>query len=238
MSDGAEPRVHRAGPVLRAAAALAPGVRRVVDQIPAHAEAWARDNAAAPTDPAPLWVALGDSTAQGIGADHHRRGYVGQLAERLDAAGRHHALVNLSVTGAVVRDVLEDQLARLLALPRVPALVTCSVGANDLRRTARLGRLASDLETLVGELGHRGVIATIPIAPVSVSGRWLNGRVRAAAAAAGVAVAELDRHRRTPLLATLASDAFHPSEFGYGAWADAFAEACGLEPTPPSSPAN
>jgi len=48
-----------------------------------------------------LYVALGDSVAQGIGASGPERGYVGLLAERLRiATGRPVLVVNLSRSGA------------------------------------------------------------------------------------------------------------------------------------------
>jgi hypothetical protein len=41
---------------------------------------WEESNERARSAEGPLWVALGDSTAQGIGASTPDRGYVGQLS--------------------------------------------------------------------------------------------------------------------------------------------------------------
>lgn len=86
-----------------------------------------------------LYVAMGDSTAQGIGASRPQRGYVGLLAEDLARReGRTVRVVNLSVTGARVEGVLRDQLPAFERLVRYrsPDLVTLGVGSNDAGRTS------------------------------------------------------------------------------------------------------
>ncbi len=61
--------------------------------------AWWREHAKTEGDL--LYVALGDSTAQGIGASRPGNGYVGILADRIRAlSGRTVRTVNLSVSGA------------------------------------------------------------------------------------------------------------------------------------------
>lgn len=58
-----------------------------------------------------LYVAPGDSAAQGIGASDPQRGYVGLLAKRLrDNAGRPVQIVKLSRSGARIKDVLDTQV--------------------------------------------------------------------------------------------------------------------------------
>jgi len=49
--------------------------------------------------PPPIYVALGDSTAVGVGAERGG-GYPERLAQRLAAAGTPVRLVNLGVSGA------------------------------------------------------------------------------------------------------------------------------------------
>ena len=80
-----------------------------------------------------VYVALGDSAAQAIGASRPERGYVGLLAERMrEQSGQPVQVINLSSSGATIRDLLEEQLPRLLALrPDVKLaywLVGCSIG--------------------------------------------------------------------------------------------------------------
>jgi lysophospholipase L1-like esterase len=51
-------------------------------------------------DDGPLWVVLGDSTAQGLGAPEPDGGYVGQTLRALDKrTGQRWRVVNLSVSG-------------------------------------------------------------------------------------------------------------------------------------------
>src|SRR5207237_10639015 len=70
----------------RLARTFVPGVRLVQGQVARYAALWDDDNTAALSAGGPLWVALGDSTAQGIGAPTYDQGYVGQLRRRLDGA--------------------------------------------------------------------------------------------------------------------------------------------------------
>ena len=75
------------GPVLSVAARLLPGVREVQAQVEPYARAWEEHNRAAVQADGPLWVVLGDSMAQGIGASAYDRGWPGQLADRYPTTG-------------------------------------------------------------------------------------------------------------------------------------------------------
>src|SRR5687768_5607964 len=61
-----------------------------------------------------LYVALGDSTVEGVGASAPPRHYVGRLHERLLAVYPHARLINLGVGGATAAGVLRRQLPRAL----------------------------------------------------------------------------------------------------------------------------
>ena len=96
----------------------------------AFASHWQLHNYRVLTESGPLWVVLGDSTAQGLGAPDPRGGYVGQALHQLRRrSGQHWRVLNLSASGALVRDVLGNQLPQL---PVAPDLVTCGIGANDV----------------------------------------------------------------------------------------------------------
>ena len=88
---------------------------------------WQAHNDRVRGESGPLWVVLGDSTAQGLGALSPEGGYVGQaLAELRLRTGQPWRVLNLSTSGALIRDVLGTQL------PQVPAgadLVTCGSGS-------------------------------------------------------------------------------------------------------------
>ena len=239
------------GRFVRALSIVSPGVRHVAAHIGDHARAWAARNAEALRSPAllagaPLWVALGDSTAQGIGADSIDEGYVGRLAAAFAGARQPFVLVNLSVSGARVADVVGTQLEACRALSHPPALVTCSVGSNDLVRTANGSRVARDVRGLVDALGGypTAVVATVPHGAPSVAGRLVNRAIRERAGHRGVLVADVQAHwpdrARGSWRSQVAPDRFHPSALGYEAWAGAFLAALtpALLPAPPPSMAD
>ena len=87
-----------------------PALRNVRAQVALYALAWETSNVAALAPGAaaagPLWVVLGDSTAQGIGASGHDKGYVGQLHRILEErTGKTWRVLNLSKSGARAADV-------------------------------------------------------------------------------------------------------------------------------------
>lgn len=201
---------------------LVPGVRRVRDTIVPFAQAWDQWNAEALTATGPLWVALGDSMTQGIGAADIAGGWAGQLHARLAASGAPMRLVNLSTSGARVNDVLTAQLAQLRALPDEPAVVTVLVGANDMLRRSRRDAAVGGFRSLLAQLpAGRSVVATLPRR--NQQSVVINALIDAAAAAGAVRIAEM-RTRVVPTLrGTLAEDYFHPNEVGYRSIADSFA---------------
>lgn len=176
-----------------------------------------------------LYVALGDSAAQGIGASRPDLGYVGLLAQRLrERTGRPVEVVNLSRSGARINDVVENQLPALAALGRTPDLVTAAIGGNDVPAYEK-DRFAGSVEELVDALPAGTYVADVPY--------WMHGRWEddAQAAADVMSAAAFDRGLRTvPLheaqrragwsaMATdFAADWFHPNDRGHRLWADAF----------------
>ena len=173
---------------------------------------------------APLWVVLGDSTAQGLGAPTPDAGYVGQALEVLrQRSGLPWRVLNLSVSGALIRDVLTDQLPRL---PASADLVTCGVGVNDILYTGP-GKLFGDLRALLGAVPDHTIMLDLPVP----TGCWgflgrasmpyvarINRTIREVAAARGLPVAEVSAHFVPPWTGKFASDCFHPSRDGYRDW--------------------
>lgn len=182
-----------------------------------------------------LYVALGDSTAQGIGASGPERGYVGLIAERLRAAsGRPVQVVNLSRSGARVRDVVDEQLPRLVGLS--PDLVTVGVGANDIT-DYDAGRFRLDIDALIAALPEGTVVGDVPWFMHGGTGRKSGQAatyVATRAGARGLAVARLHRAMRDrgwkSMLTDFAPDWFHPNDRGHRRWADAFWEAIDVAP--------
>ena len=183
-------------------------------------------------DPDPLWVVLGDSTAQGLGAPGPRGGYVGQTLQQLRrTTGRHWRVLNLSVSGALIRDVLADQVPRLDG--EAPDLVTCGAGANDILYSAP-GKLFSDLRTLLAAVPEGTVVLDLPL----LTGFWwivgrasvpyitrINRVIREVAAERPLRVAEVSRHFTSPWAGKFSVDNFHPSQDGYRDWSRALVEA-------------
>jgi lysophospholipase L1-like esterase len=207
---------------------LRPGVAATLAQTERYLRAWADANEQARAATGPLWVALGDSTAQGIGASAYDRGYVGQLLERLQAHDeRNWRVINLSRTGSRIRDVVAEQLPALAPLTGEAQLVTCAAGANDLL-SLRFGPVPDALRALMSGLPPGAVIATLPQGLGGRRAHRLNDIVRAEAPRGGLRIADVWARSGPPWSGKFAADDFHPNEIGHRDWCDAFAEAIGV----------
>ena len=199
--------------------------RRSLDQVERYRSAWDAANEQALLATGPLWVVLGDSAAQGVGASSHDRGWVGQVRERLAAADpRPWRVLNLSRSGARTRDVVDAQWPRAAGLDH--DLVTAVVGGNDALRTPA-ERWLQDAEDLCGLLPAGAVVATVARGVFERKTARVNARIRAVAAERGLRVADLWAHTGPPYRG-LYADGFHPNDAGYRQWADAVCEALGV----------
>jgi acyl-CoA thioesterase-1 len=172
----------------------------------------------------PLWVVLGDSTAQGLGAPSPEYGYVGQT---LDALRRHTGLpwrvLNLSASGSLMRDVLENQLP---LLPASADLVSCGIGINDVLYTGP-SKLFGNLRALLAAVPDHTVMLDLPV-PAGYAGLlgWasrpyvvrINRTLHQVANARGLPVARVSTNFLPPWTGKFASDCFHPSQDGYRDW--------------------
>lgn len=117
------------------------------------------------------YVALGDSTSEGIGdiplADGTPRGWADRLAEILAVVHGRVEYANLAVRGLKAGQVLESQLEPARALK--PDLVTISAGVNDLLRPDfTVERLRESLTALVSPLVADGAtVVLVPAPPVA-----------------------------------------------------------------------
>ena len=205
------------------AARVLPGVGRVQAQVAPYAAAWRRSNVEALAQDGPLWVVLGDSLSQGIGAPAFDLGWVGQLHARLALAGRDYRIVNLSVSGAHTQDLIGRQLPALEALPVTPDLVTVMVGSNDLIRRSRRNDLPARFRTLLEAVPVGTAVSTLPNPTPTANAT--NAVIASVARERGLVVAEMRSGRTSSWRGKLAADHFHPNEFGYAALADVFATA-------------
>lgn len=174
-----------------------------------------------------LYVALGDSAAQAIGASSPERGYVGLIAHRLrHATGRPVQVVNLSASGARIGDVLTTQLPRLRELSA--DVVTVAVGGNDLRGFDA-ATFAEQVRRLTAALPEGSFVADVPY---FMHGRYERDALAAAdlvtagARAQGLVPVGLHEAQRAEGLSAMATqfaaDWFHPNDRGHRVWADAF----------------
>lgn len=210
------------GRVVRAMGAILPGVSRVWNQVGPYAEAWHAGNLETIDRPGRRWIVLGDSMSQGIGASAHDAGWVGQLALRLATSGDDVQIVNLSATGARVRDVLDQQIPVLDQLGwRENDVVTVMVGSNDLFGGAALRKaLPQAYAELVERVPSGSLVATLP-QPSGAAGR-ANVYVESAAAEGRIVMVDLRVAGPPSWRGRLASDFFHPNDRGYAVIATAF----------------
>ena len=209
------------GPVVRALGRVFPGVREVQAQTEQYAAAWDGANRAALAATGPLWVALGDSMTQGIGASAYDHGWVGQLSDRLRADRWDHRVVNLSVTGARVDDVLDAQLPALDAISAqegAPALVTVVIGSNDVVSPRHRRGLAERFAVMLDRLPRGAVVMNLP--NPHREARRIDDLLRARSAAGQVVLADMRREGPRSWRGLLAADSFHLNDRGYAAMAD------------------
>jgi len=231
-TQAAEVSGLRAGPFGR----WADGVTSMREDCAAFARHWQAHNDQVLGLDGPLWVVLGDSTAQGLGAPSPEGGYVGQvLAGLRQQSAQPWQVLNLSVSGALTRDVAGAQLPRV---PAGAALVTCGIGVNDILYTSP-AKLFADLRTLIAALPGNTVLLDLPLP----AGCWgflgrasvpyvarINRTIGQAAAARGLPVAQVSAHFTAPWAGKFASDCFHPSQDGYRDWARALLAAVASTP--------
>ncbi|MCP3101295.1 SGNH/GDSL hydrolase family protein [Myxococcus sp. K15C18031901] len=181
------------------------------------------------------YVALGDSTAVGVGA-RRGGGYPERLASRLRKDGLSVGLTNLGQSGARIRDVFTGQVKPTIAAR--PTLVTLGVGTNDIWRGTSLEDFRDDLDRIARRLKQTGAplvvvnIADMALAPVArlVPSALFEGRIEPfnaaiaeLARAHGMHLVDLYSASRETFPANpgfFSQDGFHPSDEGYDAWAD------------------
>jgi lysophospholipase L1-like esterase len=180
-------------------------------------------------------VWLGDSTAAGVGASSTDGAVARQVGRRL---GRPITITVLAESGARVADVAGDQIDKLVDVEDVD-LVVISVGANDAAHLTSLGDVRQRYEAIIAGLppGIPVVIVGVPDmgaatrlaqplrAVASARADQVNSVVREVAQAHDAAFVNIGAQtgpafRDDPDF-NLASDHYHPSDAGYGLWADA-----------------
>lgn len=194
------------------------------ESLPVHS-AWWRDHAKQSGEL--LYVAIGDSAAQGIGASSPNRSYVGILADHVRlVTGQTVRVVNLSVSGATAALAVRDQLPRFEKLQ--PDLVTVAIGANDIADWYP-ATFEARIRTVFASVPPHSLVADLPCfhlprneAKVAVA----NEIIRRVAGEHGLIVVPLHattkRNGVRSIATHVAKDLFHPNDRGYRSWAEAF----------------
>jgi acyl-CoA thioesterase-1 len=184
------------------------------------------------------YVALGDSTVEGVGASARERNYVSRLHTRLRAIYPRAEVENLGRAGATSADVLTDQLSR--AEDSKPDLVTLSVGPNDVTKGVAVERFEKNVETIFRRLriATSAVVVATLLPDLAITPRFrdapereavarravvFNDALARAAKLHGVVLVDLYPASRAEVPQRpelLAGDGYHPSDAGYERWAE------------------
>lgn len=192
------------------------GVRQVESTREPFADWWEAANREALEADGPLWLVLGDSASQGLGASGPEAGYVPQVHARLrEATGEPWRVLNLSITGARIVDVVDRQLPVAAALGVVAELVTCFVGANDLLFPWGIGRARHHARRLVDALPDATLQSRQGSGPISrPKAQAVNSVLREGAAAGRLQL--FNPWAWPSRQGAWAADRFHPNDVGYG----------------------
>jgi lysophospholipase L1-like esterase len=126
------------------------------------ADFWDEHNARALKAEGPLWVALGDSMAQGIGATAPENGFLHRVIDRLsERTGEPWRVVNLAMTGARIEHVVDDELPLMSQRQLDPIVSTCMIGFNDFIGGTSAGKIESGARRLVRDLPNGTLVGRV-----------------------------------------------------------------------------
>lgn len=180
-----------------------------------------------------VYVAFGDSAAQGVGASRPEKGYVGLIAHELSAKNKEPIqVINLSKSGARIRDVLDTQLPHYQKLDLgSKQVITIEIGANDIV-SFDAKKFEVEMDELMTKLPPTAVMSDLP----SFKGSRLNKLEPRVVEANQIMDKLANKHGRQLARLhqkveqnkgwrTFSADIFHPSNYGYKVnWLPAFME--------------
>jgi len=199
-----------------------------IAEIEAQREPWAQHwdehNNRALEASGPLWVVLGDSVGQGIGASSPSRGFVPKILGRLtDTTGQPWRVVNLAMTGARISHVLKQQLPAMNAAGLEPAITTCMIGFNDFIGRTKVDTIERGARQLVDQVPNRTLFARVG-GPRFAKRSDALGQVLDAGAASGK-ITLFHPYRWTDATDVMARDRIHLNDKGYTFLADTIFDA-------------
>lgn len=181
------------------------------------------------------YVALGDSTAFGLGASSPARHYVARLFDYIRVEYLAAQLINRGTCLASATDVLAHQLPDTIM--DSPNLITLSVGPNDLRQGRSPAEFAARVEVILDRLDRATdavvVVSQLPDmvccprfreperSAVAALTRHYNHALQHVADGFNIELIDISIGDRTPEERSkfFSEDGYHPSDDGYAAWA-------------------
>lgn len=177
-----------------------------------------------------VYVAMGDSAAQGIGASSPEGGYVGLIAKRLEKQySRPVRVINISKSGAKIEDVIANELPQIKGSK--PDVITLEIGANDIQSFNK-ELFEKQTQELFANLPKNSIVSDIPF--FGGRSRFSNTTQNNVETANSIlhSVASKNKFELVQLyIATkehnnypwsYAIDYFHPNNLGYQTWANVF----------------
>lgn len=162
------------GRLARTLSRFSDNVQTIEQQREPHAAYWDEWNARSINEEGPLWVALGDSTSQGIGASDPSHGWVPKMVDRLRThTSQPWRVINLSMTGAKLSHILGIALPRMRALESAghrPTLVTHLAGANDLMAVPSWASAPTTIKRVLHELPDHTIVGRVGERPKLLGG--------------------------------------------------------------------
>ena len=169
------------------------------------------------------YVAIGDSTSEGLDDPDGRGGYRGwanRLAERLaELAGGSILYANLAIRGRLARQIRDEQLQRAVAME--PDVSTVVAGMNDIfRRRFDEAGVRRDVAAMQRALIERGTVVltftlpdlgtVLPLArPFAYRVEQLNRALRDASAESGARLVDFAAHAMASDPRRWSDDRFH-----------------------------
>ena len=183
-----------------------------------------------------VYVAIGDSTVEGMGATHKDNAFATKVFYALSKHIKNAEHYNLGKSGARVKDVLHNQLDQ--AIMYKPDLIIISVGANDLRNRTKFSQFKIDYEYLLRRLKNETkaiiLVNNIPnlmYAPIMPKyytpycwflTRKFNQAIADSTKSTDGILVDLHSQSKTvkDKKEVFAEDGLHPSDIGHSLWSE------------------
>ena len=184
-----------------------------------------------------VYVAIGDSSVEGLGATSPDRTYPAIIFTAIRKVYKNAEFYNLGRLDSDAHDVIIEQLDKAINL--TPDLITISLGTNDIRHRRSIIAFEKDLQQILFRLKKETlaevVINTIPdLSKAPAVEKIVRGLSRVLVKRFNTRITRqaekndavlVDLFEMTSMYAKshpemLSEDGFHPSDFGYALWAN------------------